>query len=68
MFPNSIHNKIKTVLICLAIQLLLASSVLGSSPVTKIDLGADDLTLEVGESYTFRVTYEPEEPSFHALK
>ena len=38
------------------------------SPVTKIDLGKDDLTLEVGKSYTFRVTYEPEEPSFHALK
>ena len=25
--------------------------------VTKIDLGVRELTLEVGESYTFRVTY-----------
>ena len=48
--------------------LLLTTSELGSSRVTKIDLGTDDLTLEVGESYTFRVTYEPEEPSVHALK
>ncbi len=68
MLANSIHNRIKTVLICLIMALLLTASVLGFSPVIKIDLGKDDLTLEVGESYTFRVTYEPEEPSVHALK
>ena len=68
MFSNSIHDRIKTVLICLIMVLLLTSSVLGSSPVTKIDLGVNDLTLEVGDSYTFRVTYEPEESSFHPLK
>ena len=28
--------------------------------VTKIDLGISSLTLEVGESYTFNVSYEPE--------
>ena len=31
-----------------------------NSPVTKIDLGIRELTMEVGDSYTFRVTYEPE--------
>ncbi len=30
------------------------------SPITKIDLGVTSLNLSVGESYTFHVTYEPE--------
>ncbi len=30
------------------------------SPITKIDLGVASLNLSVGESYTFHVTYEPE--------
>ena len=29
-------------------------------PVTKIDLGVRELTMDVGDSYTFAVTYEPE--------
>ena len=68
MFPNSIHNRIRTVLFYLITVLLSASPVLGASPVTKIDLGVNDLTLEAGESYSFRVTYEPEDASFLALK
>lgn len=68
MFSYSVYNRIKAVLACLLMALFLTSSVLGYSPVTKIDLGTDDLTLGVGESYTFRVTYEPEEPAFRALK
>ena len=31
-------------------------------PVRKVDLGASSLTLEVGEKYTFSVTFEPENP------
>ena len=68
MFSNIIHNRIKTVLIYLIIVLLFTASAAAFSPVTKIDLGVDDLTLEVGDSYSFRVIYEPEEPSVHALK
>ena len=37
-------------------------------PVTKIDLGISSLTLEVGESYTFNVTYEPENTAFPYLR
>ena len=29
-------------------------------PITKVDLGVTSLELKVGESYTFRVTFEPE--------
>ena len=29
-------------------------------PVTKIDLGISELTMEVGDTYTFTVSYEPE--------
>ncbi len=36
--------------------------------VTKIDLGISSLTLEVGESYTFNVTYEPENTAFPYLR
>lgn len=31
-----------------------------NSPVTKIDLGIRELIMEAGDTYTFRVTYEPE--------
>ncbi len=31
-----------------------------NSPVTKIDLGIRELTMEPGDTYTFAVTYEPE--------
>ena len=68
MFSNSVPNRIQTVLFCLIMVLLSGSAVLGSSPTAKIDLGVNDLTLEVGESYSFRVTYEPEDLSFHALR
>lgn len=37
------------------------------SPITKVDLGVSSLELDPGESYTFQVTYEPEEPAFKAL-
>ena len=30
-----------------------------NSPVTKIDLGIRELTMEIGDSYTFNVTFEP---------
>ena len=36
--------------------------------VTKIDLGIRELTLEAGESYTFRVTYEPENTAYPYLR
>ena len=68
MSSNSNHNRIQAVLFCFIMVLLLASAALGASPMTKIDLGVNDLTLVVGESYSFRVTYEPEEASFHALR
>lgn len=68
MFSNSIQKWSWTVLLCLIMVLFCASAVLGASLMTKIDLGVSELTLEVGESYRFRVTYEPEEQSFHALK
>ena len=31
-------------------------------PVRKVDLGVTSLTLEVGEKYTFSVSFEPEDP------
>ncbi len=68
MSLSSIQNRIRTVLFCLIMMLLWASAALGSSPMPKIDLGVSELTLEVGESYIFRVTYEPEEQFLHALK
>lgn len=61
MFSNSIQKWSWTVLLCLIMVLFCASAVLGASLMTKIDLGVSELTLEVGESYRFRVTYEPEE-------
>ena len=33
---------------------------LSNQPITKVDLGVTSLELKVGESYTFRVTFEPE--------
>ena len=36
--------------------------------VTKIDLGIRELTLEAGESYTFRVTFEPENTAYPYLR
>lgn len=40
----------------------------GSAEQQKIDLGVETLTLEVGESYSFSVSYEPEDMAVHALK
>lgn len=37
-------------------------------PITKIDLGVSDLEMKVGETYTFKVSYEPKEPAFYSLK
>lgn len=68
MFFQSLHVRIRTVLLCIFLALLITLPVLGTPPITKIDLGVDILTLEVGESYSFRVTYEPENPRYHALK
>ena len=36
-------------------------------PITKIDLGVSSLHLSVGESYTFHVTYEPENTILKSL-
>ena len=36
--------------------------------VTKIDLGIRELTMEVGGSYTFRVTFEPENTAYPYLR
>ena len=36
-------------------------------PITKIDLGVQNLTLQAGETYSFQITYEPEEPFIYAL-
>lgn len=36
-------------------------------PITKIDLGVSNLSLEIGESYTFQVVYEPEKPIVYSL-
>ena len=35
--------------------------------VTKVDLGISELTMEVGESYTFSVTFEPENTAYPYL-
>ncbi len=55
-------------LICLSILILPVSAeddfAYGSSLITKIDLGVSDLTLGAGDTYTFHVTYEPENPAF----
>lgn len=40
----------------------------GSAEPQKIDLGVETMTLEVGESYSFSVSYEPEDMAVHALK
>ncbi len=37
-------------------------------PITGIDLGVEDLTLETGETYNFKIRYEPEEPYYYTLK
>lgn len=37
------------------------------TPITKVDLGVDKVELEVGESYTFKVSYEPAEPFIKEL-
>ena len=39
-----------------------------SQPVTKIDLGIRELTMEAGESYTFHVTFEPENTAHPYLR
>ena len=39
----------------------------GSSNMSGIDLGVESLTLEVGENYSFQVSYNPE-AAIHALK
>jgi len=36
-------------------------------PITKVDLGVSLLNLNVGESYTFKVSYEPAEPAYTHL-
>ncbi|MBQ6510301.1 MAG: S8 family serine peptidase [Flexilinea sp.] len=49
--------------LCLASFILPVSAQEGyvsHEPITKIDLGVSELSLAVGESYTFHVTYEPE--------
>lgn len=53
--------------LCLLLVLLLTVPAAGSSNMSGIDLGVESLTLEVGESYSFQVTYEPE-TAIHALK
>ena len=68
MVSNSFHKHVRVVLVCFFITLFLSFPAAGRDHVTNIDLGVEDLTLNVGESYTFTVTYEPENPSFHSLK
>ena len=53
--------------LCLLLVLLLTVPAAGSSNMSGIDLGVESLTLEIGESYSFQVTYEPE-TAIHALK
>lgn len=48
--------------------LLLSVPAAVSANTSGIDLGVESLTLEVGESYSFQVSYEPEAASIHALK
>ncbi|MBQ6519025.1 MAG: S8 family serine peptidase [Anaerolineaceae bacterium] len=58
------------VLVLLLIGLALLNifvSVQANEPITGVDLGVDQLTLEVGETYQFHVTYEPKEPAFTSL-
>ena len=70
--------QIPNILILLFLLLLTALPVMAAGqnngeqksgrPVTKIDLGIRELTLEVGESYTFNITYEPENTAYPFLR
>ncbi len=41
--------------------------IVSNGPITKVDLGVDSLQLSVGESYTFHVTFEPENTDLTTL-
>ena len=41
--------------------------IVSNGPITKVDLGVDSLNLAVGESYTFQVTFEPENTDLTTL-
>ncbi len=66
---NSTHDHTKA-LLCIVLALLIFALAIPAfaEPITKIELNTHDLTLEVGESYAFQVTYEPEQPDFYTLK
>ncbi len=63
-------RQIPTIIILLFLLLITALPVMAAGqnsgeqrsnrPVTKIDLGIRELTMEAGDTYTFTVTYEPE--------
>ena len=60
------------VLLCLTLSGLPAAAQgenLGyEGPIMNVDLGITSLSLSVGESYTFQVTFEPEDNPFKTLK
>ena len=59
-----------SVLICLlfaAAAVSAADPAYSKSPITNVDLGVTDLILDVGESYTFDVKFEPENTAFRLL-
>ena len=63
------HKKTMMFMMVIAMLMVMAVPSIGREykPITSIDLGVDNLTLEVGESYTFQVSYQPKEPYFYAL-
>lgn len=64
-FPNSIKRFL--FLIFYAVLIMTAVVPAFAEQINSIDLGVDELTLEVGETYTFQVTYQPETPRFYSL-
>lgn len=66
---NNFYYRHNIFLYVIAAVLILCSAAAAGNyaPITSVDLGVEQLELEVGESYTFEVTYEPAEPSFYSL-
>ena len=54
-------------LICMLMAVNPISAQNAYEPITKIDLGVKTLSLNPGETYTFKVSYEPREPLIETL-
>ncbi len=71
---KSSHSHNIIFLFCIILLILLSipaaaqdTKTVSNSPVTHIDLGVTELTLNPGESYAFQITYEPADPAIRTL-